>query len=110
MKKRLLALTLCGMMLFGSVATAETISWGYDNFERLSSFGANLYIDESVTSEYIMTEALKKVINENPELEVELIKAAFQSLDPYSEFYTKEEYELFTKNLNKIVYLIGVVI
>lgn len=110
MKKRILALILAGMMLFGGTISAETISDGYDDFERLSSFGANLYIDESVTADYIMTEAIKKVINEKPELATELIKAAFQSLDEYSEFYTKEEYELFKKNLNKIVYGIGVVI
>jgi carboxyl-terminal processing protease len=110
MKKKLLALILAGMMLLTSVVSAETISWGYDNFERLSSVGANLYIDDSITAEYLMSEALKKVINEKPELEVELIKAAFSSLDEYSEFYTKEEYELFKKNLDKIVYGIGVVI
>ncbi len=110
MKKRLLALIFAGMMLLGSAASAETISWGYDTFERLSSFGANLYIDESITSEYLMTEALKKVINEKPELATELIKAAFSSLDEYSEFYTSEEYSLFKKNIDKIVYGIGVVI
>lgn len=110
MKRRLLALVLAGMMLFGSIVSAETISPGFDTFERLSSFGANLYIDESVTAEYIMTEALKKVINEKPELATELIKAGFQSLDEYSEFYTQEEYELFKKNIDKIVYGIGVVI
>lgn len=110
MKKRILALILAGMTLFTSVVAAETISYGYDNFERLSSYGANLYIDESVTADYLMNEALKKVINENPELEVELIKAAFSSLDEYSEYYTKEEYELFKKNIDKIVYGIGVII
>jgi len=110
MKKKFLALILAGVMLLGSSAYAETISWGYDNFERLTSFGANLYIDESVTADYLMSEALKKVINENPELETQLIKAAFSSLDEYSEFYTKEEYELFRKNIDKIVYGIGVVI
>lgn len=110
MKKRLLALFVAGMMLFCSVASAETVSFGYDNFERISSLGANLYIDESVTAEYIMTEALKRVINNNPELATELIKAGFQSLDEYSEFYTQEEYELFKKNIDKIVYGIGVII
>ncbi|MBR5809582.1 MAG: PDZ domain-containing protein [Clostridia bacterium] len=110
MMKRILALILAGMMLLGNVVSAETISWGYDNFERLSSVGANLYIDESITAEYLMTEALKKVINEKPELEIELIKAAFSSLDEYTEFYTKEEYELFKKNIDKIVYGIGVII
>lgn len=110
MKKRLLAIILSGMMLLGSTANAETLSEGYDSFERMSSFGANLYIDESVTADYLMSEALKKVINEKPELATELIKAAFSSLDEYSEYYTKEEYELFRKNIDKIVYGIGVVI
>lgn len=110
MKKRILALILSAVMTFGCVASAETISLGYDQFERMSSYGANLYIDPSVTTEYIMTEALKTVINENPELATELIKAGFASLDEYTEFYTAEEYELFQKNLNKIVFGIGVVI
>lgn len=110
MKKRLLALILAGMMMFGSAVSAETISYGYDDFERMSSVGANLFIDESVTVDYLMSEALKKVINEKPELATELIKAAFQSLDEHSEFYTREDYELFKKNLDKIVYGIGVVI
>jgi len=110
MKKRILALLLSAVMVFGCVASAETMSAGYDEFERMSSFGANLYIDDTVTTEYIMTEAIKKVINENPELATELIKAGFSSLDEYSEYYTKEEYELFQKNINQIVYGIGVVI
>ena len=101
--KKLLALILAGLMIAGSTASAETLSSGYTNFERLSSYGANLYIDESVTADYLMTEALKKVINENPELEIELIKAAFSSLDEYSEFYTKDEYELFMKLLEKVI-------
>ena len=110
MKKRVLALLMSAVMVFGCITSAETMSVGYDQFERMSSFGANLYIDDSVTTEYIMTEALKKVINENPELATELIKAGFSSLDEYSEYYTQEEYQLFQKNLNKIVFGIGVVI
>lgn len=110
MKKRLLSLIMTGAMMFSGTVYAETVSDGYDNFERLSSYGANLYIDSSVTTEYIMTEALKKVINENPELATELIKAGFSSLDEYSVYYEKDEYELFKKNLDRIVYGIGVVI
>lgn len=110
MKKRLLSLVLSGFMLLSTATYAQTESSGYDEFERMSSYGANLYIDDSVTTEYIMTEALKKVINEDPDLAIKLIKAGFQSLDEYSEYYTSEEFELFKKNLDKIVYGIGVVI
>jgi len=110
MKNKILSLILAGMMLFGGSVSAETRSPGYDEFERMSSYGANLYIDDSITTDYIMTEALKKVINEDPELATKLIKAGFSSLDEYSEYYTPEEYELFKKNLNRIVYGIGVVI
>lgn len=110
MRKKLSALILAGLMLFSGVASAETVSEGYDFFERMSSYGANLYIDDSVTTDYIMAEAIKKVINEDPDLAIRLIKAGFQSLDEYSEFYTAEEYDLFKKNLNKIVFGIGVVI
>ena len=110
MKRKFLSLILALAMLLGQSVSAETVSEGYDKFERMSSYGANLYIDDSITTDYIMTEALKTVINEDPELALKLIKAGFASLDEYSEFYTKEEYELFKKNLDKIVYGIGVVI
>lgn len=110
MKKRILSVIIAGAMLFASAASAQTVSPGYNEFERMSSYGANLYIDEGITTEQIMTEALKKVINEHPELKTELIKAGFQSLDEYSEFYTKEEYELFKKNIDHIAYGIGVLI
>lgn len=110
MKKRFFALILSAVMTMGCVVSAETDSPGYDQFERISSYGANLYIDDSVTTEYIMTEALKKIINEDPELAIKLVKAGFQSLDEYSEYYTPEDYEQFKKNLDRVVYGIGVVI
>ena len=40
MKKKLIALILAGMMVAGSTASAETISWGYDNEGNLCFFGA----------------------------------------------------------------------
>lgn len=97
-------------MMFSQGALANTVSFEYDTFERLANYAANLYIDESVTGDYLMDEALRKVMAEKPELTNELIKAAFSSLDEYSEYYTSEEYELFNKNINHIVYGIGVII
>ena len=99
-KTKIFSLFLTGMMLFSQTAFADTGSVAFDNFERLANYAANLYIDETVSGDYLMDEALRKVMNEKPELAEELIKAAFSSLDEYSEFYTREEYELFKKNIN----------
>ncbi len=109
-KTKLLSLFLVVAMLFSQTAFAEYEEDGYDIFERLSSFAANLYIDETVTTEDVMQEALRAVLADRPELVNELIKAGFQSLDEYSEYYTAEEYELFRKNMEHIVYGIGVII
>lgn len=109
-KTKFISLLMAGVMLISGTAFAGTNSELYDNFERLSNYAANLYIDETISGDYLMEEAIKKVINENPEIAGDLIKAAFSSLDEYSEFYTPEEYELFNKNINHIVYGIGVVI
>ncbi len=109
-KNRFLAMTVATVLLLGQTAYGVTESTEYEQFERLSGYAANLYIDDSVSTEGIMEEALRIVMKDNPELMNELIKAGFRSLDEYTEFYTKEEYELFQKNLNHIVYGIGVVI
>lgn len=110
MKKKLVSLITAGVLFISSSVFAETLSPGYDLFERMSSYGANMYIDDSVTTDYIMIEAMKKVINEDPDLAVKLIKAGFESLDEYTEYYTKEEFELFNKNINNVFYGIGVLI
>lgn len=111
MKKiKLLSLFLVAIFTFGQPVYAEYEEEGYDVFARLSSFAANLYIDDSITVDDVMEGALRSVLNENPELVNQLIKAGFQSLDEYCEYYTAEEYELFIKNLDHIVYGIGVII
>lgn len=109
-KTKILSLLLAGLMLWQQPVLAQNAEDGYDIFERLSSFAANLYIDDSVTTDEVMAGALRSVLEERPELVNELIKAGFQSLDDYSEYYTAEEYELFLKNIDNIVYGIGVII
>ncbi len=109
-KTKFLSLILSAVMLTVQPAYAEDENFEYDLFERLSGYASNLYIDETVTTEQIMEDALKAVVKDNPELANKLIKAGFQSLDEYSEYYTQEEFELFNRNLNHIVYGIGVII
>lgn len=109
-RRKFISLVLAGMMLFAKPVFAETESTEYDMYERIMNYAANLYIEENADPDTMMEEALRNVMKDNPELMNQLIKAGFQSLDEYTEFYTKEEYELFNKNLNHIVYGIGVII
>ncbi len=108
-KTKFLSLVLSGVMLLPSAVMAEENA-EFEQFERISNYAANLYIDDTVTVSDIMTDALKSVMKDNPELMMELIKAGFASLDEYTEFYTQEEYELFKNNMNHILYGIGVII
>jgi carboxyl-terminal processing protease len=107
--KRFLGAVLC-IAVLASQAVFATADTEYDQIEQILNYASNLYIDDSVTSSDIWDGAVKKMIETNPEIANQLIKAAFQSLDDYSEFYTAEEYELFNKNMNHIVYGIGVII
>ena len=107
-KRKFTALVLSAALFLTGAAFAEDD--GYRRFETITNYAANLFIDESVTQSDIMINALQSVLKDNPELTNQLIKAGFEGLDDYSEFYTAEEYELFKKNLNHIVYGIGVVI
>ncbi len=108
-KIKLLSLFLSAVMLFSQPVLAEE-NTEYNKFEQISNYAANLYIDDSARADDIMDAAIQAVVKDNPELMNQLIKAGFQSLDEYTEFYTKEEYELFNKNMNHIVYGIGVII
>lgn len=108
--KRLIALVLIPAM-FGIKAFA---SFGEnaeaDYFNAMLNYASNLYIDETVTSEDIMRSAVEEVLKDNPELMYKMIKAAFSSLDEYSEFYTAEEYNEYYQQLNHIFCGMGVII
>lgn len=107
-KRFLAAIAATAILLSQSVfANGNT---EYEKIEQILNYAANLYIDDTVTSDELMSDAVKNLIEKNPELANELIKAGFESLDEYSEFYTAEENKLFKKNLNHIVYGIGVII
>lgn len=107
-KRKILSAAIAAVVLISQSAFAQSDSTEYDQYERIMNYAANLYIDETADADKMMDDALRRVLSGNPELMNQLIKAGFQSLDEYSEFYTKEEYELFNKNLNHTVYGIGV--
>lgn len=107
--KRFFAAMLCFILLISQTAFAAADA-EYEKIEQILNYASNLYIDDSVTSSDIWKSAVKKLIETNPDLANQFIKEAFESLDDYSEFYTAEEYELFKKNIDHIVYGIGVII
>ena len=108
-KKRFLALITALIVLISQTLTVNA-ALEYEKIEQILNYAANLYIDDSVVGSEILSGAIKKMIDNNPELATEIIKSGFETLDEYSEFYTAEEYELFNKNINHIVYGIGVII
>ena len=109
MIKRFVALITAVIILMSQAVFADGNA-EYEKIEQILNYAANLYIDDSVTTDELMSDAVKNLLETNPELANEFIKAGFLGLDEYSEFYTAEEYELFKKNMNNIVYGIGVII
>ena len=109
MKIRRLIAAITVPMMLGLPAFAESNDESR-YFEVLTNYAANLYINEEITSDDLMREATEAVLKDNPELMYKMIKAAFRSLDDYSEFYTAEEYKEYYQRLNKIFYGMGVVV
>ena len=109
MIKKLFAVITAAVILMSQSVFADGDA-EYEKIEQILNYAANLYIDDSVTSDELMSDAIKNLLEKNPDLANEIIKSGFEKLDEYSEFYTKDEYELFTRNLNHIVYGIGVII
>ncbi len=82
----------------------------YEYFEKVSGLAAEMYIDDTVTKEDIMQMGLSKILDTNPELVEELLKAGFEALDDYCDFYTFEEFRSYINQINHTFYGIGVVI
>ncbi len=81
----------------------------YQIYEMIAGFIADRYIDESYSKKDIMTLGISKYLEENgEEAIVAMLKAAVQSLDDYSDFYTREEFSEYTNNLNKTFYGLGI--
>lgn len=109
MIKRFLSVFMVAVLLLSQSVFADGDS-EYQKIEQILNYAANLYIDDSVTSDELMVDAVKNLLTDNPELAKELIKSGFSALDEYSEFYTSEEYEQFNKSMNHVFYGIGVMI
>ncbi|MDO5398740.1 MAG: S41 family peptidase [bacterium] len=83
-------------------------SKNYKNYEMLAKYIEEYYIDDSVTAEEAMKGGISHYVDGDDEKLALLLKAMFQNLDPWSDFFTKSEYEDFTNEVNKTFYGIGV--
>lgn len=112
MIKKLICALLAAVSIMPAVYAYDVgeMSSEYEYFNKLSGIAAELYIDDSITKEDIMQMALNKLLETNPELVEEILKAGFSSLDDYSDFYTYEEFESYINEINHTFYGIGVVI
>lgn len=111
MIKKILAVFMAFLIFSTPVLAKEEVLYPeYKYLDRLFSYAAELYIDESVTKEDILKQAIKKYLTEHPEAVEEILKSGFESLDEYSEYYTYNEFNDFVNNLNHTFYGIGVVI
>lgn len=100
-----LALIFSGMLSSNVFAAKED----YEYYDSITNIISNIYIDPEYSKSDIVNRGLEKVISENPELTVMLLKASLESLDPYSEMFTAEEMSAYINTLNRTIYGIGVV-
>lgn len=111
MLKRLISFVLITFMISTNVfAKGKDIVFEYEYMDKLFGFASELYIDDTITKEEILSNAIKEYLKENPEAMEEILKNGFSSLDEYSEYYTEEEYRQFFNDVNKTFYGIGVII
>lgn len=92
-----------------NLLTSADMSIQYKAYEQISEYVAERYIDESYTAEDIMMLGISAYLDEHgDEAMVEFLKGALKSLDPYSDFYTYEEYVEYNNQLNKTFYGLGI--
>ena len=82
----------------------------YQAYEQIAGYIADRYLDDSYTAEDIMKLGLSKYLEEKgDDALIELLKAAMSQLDPYSDFYSRDEYREYTDELNRTFYGLGIV-
>lgn len=113
--KRIVSAALLVASAFSSTVSYAEIDTSYfgDEYrvlQQVAELAADLYIDDSVTEEWILKNGLSEYIKENPEELSKILNSMIGQLDPYSEVFTWDEYVQYSNDLNKAFYGIGVVI
>lgn len=112
--KKITSVLLAAVVLtcsVGATAWAEKeTSQEYQAFEQIAGYIVDGYIDGTLTLEEVMRQGLSNYLDGSDERLIGLLKSTFESLDPYSKFYTAEEYRQFTDSVNQVFYGIGVML
>lgn len=82
----------------------------YKVIELVADYATELFIDEGMLPEDLIKDGFSKMLEENPEQVIPFLKTMISTLDPYSEYFTLEEYVDYVNDVNKAFYGIGVVI
>jgi carboxyl-terminal processing protease len=94
--KKFLALVLCFIMVFSSVSALADEKATFEN--EIVKIVRN-YIDRYYTFEVddkkMLEQVIGKVLENNPELYDDVLRAMLSSLDEHSQYYTKEEFDEF---------------
>ena len=111
MIKRKIAAILASIFVISagaSVYAEYSYSDELDVAQQVAGYISTYYIDDSLKDEDIIMRALSEYLKEDDEKLVEFLKSMLESLDPYSQYFTAEEYKGFINNVNKTFYGIGV--
>ncbi len=87
---------------------AKEYSKNYKAYELLAGYIQEYYIDDSLDKEEVMKQGISDYLDENDEALWGMLKAMFQSLDPWSEFFTGDEYRDYENGVNRTFYGIGI--
>ena len=93
-----------------SAAEGFDYSQNFKNYQTLAKYIEEFYVDDSITAEEAMERGISNYVDGDREKLWGLLKAMFQSLDPWSDFYTPSEYQEFENGVNRTFYGIGVTI
>lgn len=108
--KKIIASVLASLMLAMPIVSFAELSDEYITYDNILNFIEKSYIDDTVTKDKLLETALSNYLKDNPQHLVDFLKATFDGLDQYSQFFTMEEFQSFVDNVNSVMYGIGVII
>lgn len=110
MIKRKIAAILASVFVMSSGAAFAEYSYSdeLDVAQQVAGYISTYYIDDTLKDEDIIIRALSEYLKYDDEKLVEFLKSMLEALDPYSQYFTAEEYRGFVNNVNKTFYGIGV--
>lgn len=114
--KRILATLMAAIMMCsavtafgaGSAKSDVDLSDEYMVYDHIAEFVSENYLDSTLSKDDIMIMGISNYLKDNDELTVELLKSMLTSLDPYSDFFTAEEYIKYINQIDQTFYGIGV--